>query len=85
MNKIQKSILVAARENNNELPAPRYNLILDEAQSYCGLHNIKFIVLARDYSLTLTKEGKDKADELILEKKKQPRKVRPANTPIGGM
>lgn len=58
MNRFQKTILTAANSNGGQLPAPGYNLTLDQAQAYCGLSNIRAIKLARDYSLVITDEGR---------------------------
>ena len=58
MNILQQTILHAAHENGGTLPAPQHSLSLNDAQSYCGLHNIRAVDLNQDYSLTLTDEGR---------------------------
>ena len=58
MSRLQKTILKAVFENGGTLPAPKYTLTLSESSAYCGLHNIRAITLKRDYSCTLTNEGR---------------------------
>lgn len=58
VNKLQKTIMRALSTGSGTLPAPQYCLSLDEAQAYCGLHNVRAIVLNRDYSCSITDEGR---------------------------
>lgn len=63
MNRLQKTIIRAAQENEGVLPAPTYTLTMDEAQAYCGLHNYGLIKLGRDWSLMLTSSGLSWGDD----------------------